>query len=150
MNQFAIGEPNFNAIAVWVVFLPVMVSVLAYLPTSLASINDEAAEHPEENSSLAKLKIESTSYLFGWGGSTNADHLITIGFHFLLLSVSVKSFAARRDGVRDACPVIQLLCSVGCLYLIATMKRRILSFLPSTQTMSRTMAIISLRVLVAL
>jgi predicted ferric reductase len=83
-NQFAIGEPNFNVMAMWVA-LPVMLSVVAYLPASLTYIEEEeAAEHPEEN--ITKLNLTGVSYLHGWGAAlAMAWFLIPVARHSVLL-----------------------------------------------------------------
>jgi hypothetical protein len=85
-NQFAIGEPNFNAMAVWVVFLPLMLGVWAYLPAALAYADDEVAEHPEEDLNLTKLKLLRASHLSGFGGAlAMAWFLIPVARHSVLL-----------------------------------------------------------------
>jgi Ferric reductase like transmembrane component/Ferric reductase NAD binding domain len=83
-NQFGRGEPNFNAMAIWLVFLPMMLSVVAYLPASI-KYSDEAAVTDGE--SAMKLRMEGVSYLFGWASVLCLTFfLIPVTRHSVLLA----------------------------------------------------------------
>lgn len=82
-NQFGRGEPNFNAMAIWLAFLPMMVSVLAYMPPSLTW----AAEDTETGENVMRLRVEYVSYTFGWVSTLClAFFLIPVTRHSVLLA----------------------------------------------------------------
>jgi Ferric reductase like transmembrane component len=83
-NQFVRGEPSFNAMAVWLALLPVMLNMLAYLPASV-KYSDEA--DADEGVSAMRLRIEGVSYLFGWGSVLSITFfLIPVTKHSVLLA----------------------------------------------------------------
>jgi predicted ferric reductase len=61
-NQFGRGEPNFNAVAIWLAFLPITVGVLAFLPSSVEYADEVAAL--EGSPSAIKLRVEAVASLF--------------------------------------------------------------------------------------
>lgn len=83
-NQFGRGEPNFNAMSVWLVLLPMSLGVLAYIPSSVKYADTYAVE---EGVSAMQLRVEYVSYLFGWGSTMClAFFLIPVTRHGVLLA----------------------------------------------------------------
>ena len=83
-NQFGRGEPNFNAIAFWIAFLPMVWGVLGYIPVSLKYSDEQAME---EGLNMTKERVEGISYLFGWGACVClAFFLIPVTRHSVLLA----------------------------------------------------------------
>jgi Ferric reductase like transmembrane component/Ferric reductase NAD binding domain len=83
-NQFGRGEPNFNVMAIWLAVLPMTIGVLAYLPMSVKYADEKAAL---EGVSAMKERVESISYLFGWGSiMCLAFFLIPVTRHSVLLA----------------------------------------------------------------
>jgi predicted ferric reductase len=61
-NQFGRGEPNFNAMAIWLAFLPITIGVLAYLPSSIEYADEVAAL--QGSTRAAKLRVKAIASLF--------------------------------------------------------------------------------------
>ncbi|GAX28218.1 hypothetical protein FisN_41Lu013 [Fistulifera solaris] len=84
VNQFGRGEPNFNAISIWLVFLPMVIGVVAYLPISFKWADEVAIT---EGTSRTKERMISASYLSGWGSfMCLAFFLIPVTRHSVLLA----------------------------------------------------------------
>lgn len=62
-NQFAIGEPDFNLMSLWLIIIPLLVACFGYIPISV-KYADMTAE--QEGKNVVLLRWEATSYLFGW------------------------------------------------------------------------------------
>lgn len=86
-NQFGVGEPNFNLMAIWLIFLPYFLSCFAYLPEALAAAHEHADEFdPDHDKSDTHLKMEQASYVAGWAGTiTLSFFLIPVTRHSVLL-----------------------------------------------------------------
>jgi predicted ferric reductase len=83
-NQFGRGEANFNFIAIWLIVIPMIVGVFAYIPSSIKYADERAAE---EGLSSMQLRIEYISYLFGWGSTMClVFFLIPVTRHSILLA----------------------------------------------------------------
>jgi predicted ferric reductase len=63
-NQFGRGEANFDALAIWLVTIPMLVSIFAYLPLVVQSAEEYAVE---EGLNVQQVQVEWVSYTFGWG-----------------------------------------------------------------------------------
>jgi Ferric reductase like transmembrane component/Ferric reductase NAD binding domain len=83
-NQFGRGEPNFNAMAFWLAGLPMLLGVLCYIPVGLKYADLSAIEL---GLNMTKQRVESISYLFGWGSCMClAFFLIPVTRHSVLLA----------------------------------------------------------------
>lgn len=70
--------------AIWLVVIPVMISVFASIPLTLAHADEKAAE---KGKNPMQLRIEGVSYLFGWGSVLClAFFLIPVTRHSILLA----------------------------------------------------------------
>jgi predicted ferric reductase len=85
VNQFGRGQPNFNAMALWLVTIPGLFGAIAYIPISFMWANDEAEESPAIDAK--KLGIEYVSYSFGWMSVVCLSFfLIPVSRHSVLLA----------------------------------------------------------------
>ncbi|KAG7362080.1 ferric reductase like transmembrane component [Nitzschia inconspicua] len=66
-NQFLIGEPNFNVLALFIVGLP-FISQCIYFKNSLEYTENEAVEYGWDQERLQRERTLSVSYLSGWIG----------------------------------------------------------------------------------
>jgi predicted ferric reductase len=83
-NQFGRGEVNFNWMAIWLVVIPQIIGVFAYLPSSIKYADERAAE---EGLNPTQLRVEYISYLFGWGSTMCLIFfLIPVTRHSILLA----------------------------------------------------------------
>ena len=70
--------------AVWLVFIPMMISVLAFIPAILQQSDVRAIE---EGENTMQLRIEGISYLFGWGSTLClAFFMISVTRHSVLIA----------------------------------------------------------------
>ncbi|GAX18369.1 hypothetical protein FisN_23Hu263 [Fistulifera solaris] len=84
INQFGRGEANFNAMSIWLVFLPMVISIVATLPDTIERADERAAE---DGSSATAKRLERISYLFGWVSALCLSlFLIPITKHSVLLA----------------------------------------------------------------
>ena len=84
VNQFARGEPNFNVMAFWLAFLPMVIGILGSIPSSLERSEERAIQR---GTSVTKRQIEGISYLFGWVSCVClAFFLIPVTRHSVLLA----------------------------------------------------------------
>jgi hypothetical protein len=84
VNQFGRGEPNFNAMSIWLAFLPMVIGVVAYLPVSFKWADEAAVT---EGTSRTRERMISASYLSGWGSfMCLAFFLIPVTRHSVLLA----------------------------------------------------------------
>jgi len=65
-NQFGRGEPNFNAMAIFLAFIPMIYLFSTGLPNWFSYIPIEVEEGYLDPGDVLKTKIEWASYLFGW------------------------------------------------------------------------------------
>ena len=83
-NQFGRGEPNANAMAFWLAFVPMVWGVFVYIPVSLKYSDENAID---TGTNITKDRVESISYLFGWGSCVClAFFLIPVTRHSVLLA----------------------------------------------------------------
>jgi Ferric reductase like transmembrane component/Ferric reductase NAD binding domain len=81
-NQFGRGEPN--AMAFWLAFVPMVWGVFVYIPVSLKYSDENAID---TGTNITKDRVESISYLFGWGSCVClAFFLIPVTRHSVLLA----------------------------------------------------------------
>ncbi|GAX18370.1 hypothetical protein FisN_23Hu264 [Fistulifera solaris] len=84
VNQFSRGEPDFNMLSFACIFLPIMIGLLAYMPVSIAFADEKAAMF---EMSVAKLRLEGVSYLYGYGSIVCLSlFLIPVTRHSVLLA----------------------------------------------------------------
>jgi predicted ferric reductase len=82
-NQFAIGDTDFNLQAIWLIVIPQIIGVFAYLPQSMKWADEAATEEGINNK---QLRWEYTSYLFGWASTLCLCwFLIPVTRHSILL-----------------------------------------------------------------
>lgn len=83
-NQFGRGEANFDALAIWLVLIPMLVSVFAFLPSFVKYADEDAAS---EGLNAMQVRVEYVSYTFGWGSIVClVFFLIPVTKHSILLS----------------------------------------------------------------
>jgi predicted ferric reductase len=82
-NQFAVGQPNFNLMAFWLVFLPGIVLFTTDIHQKLQKAEDRA----DEDTSETQLAVEYISYHAGWTGTIVLSFfLIPVTRHSILLA----------------------------------------------------------------
>jgi predicted ferric reductase len=92
-NQFGVGEPNFNLMALWLIGIPCFIQFFAYLKVILDYVEehyytDHASGKDDfgRDTSLHKMKLESVSYYAGWiGVFVLSFFLIPVSRHSVLL-----------------------------------------------------------------
>jgi hypothetical protein len=62
-NQFAIGDTDFNLQAIWLIVIPLMITLLFYLIKGVEWADETAIEEGINNK---QVRWEYTSYTFGW------------------------------------------------------------------------------------
>jgi predicted ferric reductase len=81
-NQFGVGQPNFNLMAFWLVFLP----GIALFVTSIHQNVKYAKENAGDEESYTQLAVEFISYTAGWVGTILLSFfLIPVTRHSVLL-----------------------------------------------------------------
>ncbi|GAX28217.1 hypothetical protein FisN_41Lu012 [Fistulifera solaris] len=84
VNQFGRGEPDFNMLSFACIFLPITIGLLAYMPVSIALADGKAVMF---EMSVAKLRFEAISYLYGYGSIVCLSFfLIPVTRHSVLLA----------------------------------------------------------------
>lgn len=83
-NQFALGEPNFNVLAIWLVFLPNIIGGFGYVPFTIEYAPISAEEH---GVSVERMRWVHASAILGWASVMSmAFFLIPVARHSVLLT----------------------------------------------------------------
>ena len=82
-NQFAIGEPDFNLMSIWLIVIPMLFGCFGFIPSSIKYADMTAQE---EGKNPVLLRWEATSYIFGWASvMCLVWFLIPVSRHSILL-----------------------------------------------------------------